>query len=161
MQHPLIAIVDDDRPCVEMMDDLLSEEGYATIGCTAASEALDVIREHHPDLVIMDIGIRRSKQRHEMLDVLRCAPASSTPPLDIGIRRSKQRHEMLDVLRCAPASSTPPLIVLSTENGELEGDETWLKSKPAVFIQKPFEISTLLTHVTQLIGPPPAEATRS
>ncbi|MFO7168119.1 MAG: response regulator [Chloroflexota bacterium] len=133
MQHPLIAIVDDDRPCVEMMDDLLSEEGYATIGCTAASEALDVIREHHPDLVIMDIGIRRSKQR----------------------------HEMLDVLRCAPASSTPPLIVLSTENGELEGDETWLKSKPAVFIQKPFEISTLLTHVTQLIGPPPAEATRS
>lgn len=52
-----ILIVEDDELNMKLMNDLLRAKGYETIQTKNGGDALPLVREHRPDLVIMDIQL--------------------------------------------------------------------------------------------------------
>ncbi|MEL4357556.1 MULTISPECIES: MtrAB system response regulator MtrA [unclassified Luteococcus] len=50
-----ILVVDDDAALAEMLQLVLSQEGYASQWCSSGDRALDAFREYHPDLVLLDL----------------------------------------------------------------------------------------------------------
>ena len=52
-----ILIVEDDDLNMKLMNDLLRAKGYETVQTNNGREALPLVREHLPDLVIMDIQL--------------------------------------------------------------------------------------------------------
>lgn len=55
-QHPqLIALVDDDPISLNLMQELLTEEGYRTVVAPVGLDVYQMIRRERPALVILDI----------------------------------------------------------------------------------------------------------
>jgi len=52
-----ILIVEDNELNMKLFRDLLEAHGYATVETRDGREALDLVRKHRPDLVIMDIQL--------------------------------------------------------------------------------------------------------
>ncbi len=52
-----ILIVEDNELNMKLFNDLLEAHGYATLKTRDGIEALKIAREHHPDLIIMDIQL--------------------------------------------------------------------------------------------------------
>ena len=52
-----ILIVEDNELNMKLFNDLLEAHGYATLKTRDGIDALKVAREHHPDLIIMDIQL--------------------------------------------------------------------------------------------------------
>src|SRR5215471_11696450 len=50
-----VLIVDDDRAVVHLVERALAPQGYQFLSAADGSAALTAIRDHHPDLVIMDV----------------------------------------------------------------------------------------------------------
>lgn len=50
-----ILVVDDEATITEFVSDALAEEGYEVQTCHDGASALLYVREHHPDLVLLDI----------------------------------------------------------------------------------------------------------
>ena len=50
-----IVVVDDDLDTLELMDDLLPQEGFQPILCSEAEDACGIVRRTQPDLVILDL----------------------------------------------------------------------------------------------------------
>ena len=63
-----ILIVEDNEMNMILFNDLLVQEGYKTLQSVDGSDALQLAKEHHPDLVVMDIqlpqvsGLERTKE---------------------------------------------------------------------------------------------------
>lgn len=53
----LILIVEDNELNMKLFHDLLEAHGYATLQTRNGKEALQIAREHHPDLILMDIQL--------------------------------------------------------------------------------------------------------
>lgn len=54
---PRILLVDDDRQVVNFLKNVLEENGYNVIAVTSGKRALDIIQEHMPDLLILDLNM--------------------------------------------------------------------------------------------------------
>ena len=52
-----VMIVEDNELNMKLFNDLLEAQGYSTIQTSNGLEALDLAREHHPDLILMDIQL--------------------------------------------------------------------------------------------------------
>ena len=52
-----ILIVEDNELNMKLFHDLLEAHGYQTVGTRNGIEALDLARQHRPDLIIMDIQL--------------------------------------------------------------------------------------------------------
>ncbi|MPZ60785.1 MAG: response regulator [Propionibacteriales bacterium] len=50
-----VLVVDDDTALAEMLTIVLKGEGFEPIVCTTGDEALSKVREHRPDLVLLDL----------------------------------------------------------------------------------------------------------
>ena len=57
MEKPLILIVEDDEKSRRLMKDVLEHQGYAVMETDQGEIGLDLIRSHHPKLVLMDIHL--------------------------------------------------------------------------------------------------------
>ncbi|MEE4273328.1 MAG: UDP-3-O-acyl-N-acetylglucosamine deacetylase [Thermoanaerobaculales bacterium] len=55
--NELILIVDDEEGILTTMSQVLGDEGYHTLTTTSGSEALELYREHRPDVVFLDIWL--------------------------------------------------------------------------------------------------------
>jgi UDP-3-O-acyl N-acetylglucosamine deacetylase len=55
--NELILIVDDEEGILTTMSQVLGDEGYRTLTTTSGARALDLYREHHPDVVFLDIWL--------------------------------------------------------------------------------------------------------
>jgi DNA-binding response OmpR family regulator len=51
----LILIVDDDQAITQLLSDIFSIEGYRILHTGWGHEAISLVKEHHPDLIIMDM----------------------------------------------------------------------------------------------------------
>ena len=49
-----ILIVDDEQPIIDMLRDVLEEEGYTVVTARNGSEALNIVQQQHVDLVLTD-----------------------------------------------------------------------------------------------------------
>ena len=54
-EKSVILIVEDDEKSRRLIRDVLNHQGYETLETDRGEEALDLMREHHPDLVLLDI----------------------------------------------------------------------------------------------------------
>ena len=52
-----VLIVEDNELNMKLFHDLLEAHGYRTVGTRNGIEALDLAREHRPDLILMDIQL--------------------------------------------------------------------------------------------------------
>ena len=52
-----VLIVEDNELNMKLFHDLLEAQGYATLQTRDGLEALKLAREHHPDLILMDIQL--------------------------------------------------------------------------------------------------------
>ncbi len=54
-EHPYIIAVDDDHEMLRMLNRILELEGYDVVTATDGKSALELLDEHMPDLVLLDI----------------------------------------------------------------------------------------------------------
>lgn len=52
-----VLIVEDNELNMKLFNDLLEAHGYQTVGTRNGIEALDLARQHRPDLILMDIQL--------------------------------------------------------------------------------------------------------
>jgi CheY-like chemotaxis protein len=84
-----VMIVEDNELNMKLFHDLLEANGYRTIQTRNGTEALSLAREHHPDLILMDIQLPEVSG----LDVTRWIKEDETISAHSGHRRHRLRHE--------------------------------------------------------------------
>ena len=52
-----VLIVEDNELNMKLFNDLLQADGYVTVGTRHGGEAVDLARQHRPDLILMDIQL--------------------------------------------------------------------------------------------------------
>ncbi len=109
-----ILIVDDETDIRDLISGILEDEGYSTRLARNSDEALAVIEERRPSLVVLDIWLQGS--RLDGLDVL---------------LKIKELHEDL------------PVIIISG-HGNIETAVTAIKRGAYEYIEKPFKADRLL-----------------
>ena len=57
MTNALILIVEDDEKNMKLMRHLLQYKGYRILEAMTAGAGIDLAKEHHPDLILMDIQL--------------------------------------------------------------------------------------------------------
>jgi two-component system response regulator VicR len=50
-----IVHIEDEADMIDLVKLILERKGYQVIGATGGQEGLDAVREHHPDLVLLDL----------------------------------------------------------------------------------------------------------
>ena len=126
MPQKHVAVVNDDTTFLELMEALLSDEGYRTTLMKVSGEAFKRVKTSQPDLVIIDIWMQRA---------------------DNG-------WEVLNLIRLDPTTAQIPVIVSSTDFRDLEAKAELLRSLNCEVLPKPFNLQSLLDKVNEAIGPP-------
>ncbi|HET9015478.1 MAG TPA: response regulator [Thermomicrobiaceae bacterium] len=126
---PLVAVVNDDTAFLELMEELLSDEGYRTVIHRESDTAYQAIRGAMPALVILDIRMEHPEGGWNVLELLRLDPKTT------GI----------------------PVIVCSADAIQLRAKQEHLQRHRAVSIEKPFDLDELLELVVSQIGEPRRE----
>ncbi len=133
MARSLIAVVNDDAPFLELMEQLLEEEGYRVLPINEGDQAYQRIKKHRPELVILDIRL-------------------GTP--DTG-------WLILETLRLDPALRNIPVIVCSAHLRALLEREEHLRAMGCECLPKPFDVDQLLMTVEKILGPSPRARSES
>jgi CheY-like chemotaxis protein len=118
-----ILIVDDDPTIVQMLADVLTEEGYEIASATQSLRAFDRAKEAQPDLILMDI----------MMPYLDGMDQIKLFSLD---------DDLKDI----------PIIVITAKAHALDGIEDLRALRIVDYLYKPFEISVLLEKIQNAIG---------
>jgi CheY-like chemotaxis protein len=120
-QPARIIVINDDTDFLTLMSDLLTDvEGYGVQVCREGDHAYQFVKEHRPDLVILDIRIEGQ---------------------DVG-------WAILECLTLDPDTHPIPLIVCSAAIRELQAHEDLLNQHGIDVLTKPFDLDTLLEKVT-------------
>ncbi len=116
-----ILIVDDDPGILNMLGLMIQFEGYQSITCNHAQEALDRIQSDKPDLVLLD---------------------AMMPQLN-GL-------DLLNILRETKMSNLPPVILL-TGSSDPVYRRTALQAGACDILSKPFIKEELLARIKSLL----------
>jgi putative two-component system response regulator len=119
---PTVVIIDDDRSIVSVVHDVLEDDDIASLSCLDSTVAYQVVREHQPKVVILDVQM---------------------PKVD-GIQVFRQ-------LRADPATVEIPVIFLTANLHLINAQLPTYPAMRATVLAKPFNIVTLLTLVRQYL----------
>ena len=75
-----ILVVDDTPQNVRLLEAILIPRGYAVVGAASGQQALDLVAEMQPDLVLLDI-MMPGMDGHEVCRQLRADPATALLPI--------------------------------------------------------------------------------
>ncbi len=117
MNKPEILIVDDIPGNLNFVSDILYNEGFRIIVATNGQDAIDITREKHPDLILLDVAM----------------------PLMDG-------YEVCRILKEDDSTREIPIIFL-TAKGENEDILKGFESGAVDYISKPFNTSELISRV--------------
>ena len=78
--HPLILIADDQTMLRQMLRDALASEGYEFIEASTGHQAIDLFRQHKPDIVLLDV-IMPGIDGPNACAALRALPEGHTVPI--------------------------------------------------------------------------------
>jgi DNA-binding response OmpR family regulator len=67
----IVLVVDDDGAFREIATRILQDAGYRTAEAASGEEALEVARQGHPDVVVLDVRLRGPLSGHEVCRVLK------------------------------------------------------------------------------------------
>jgi two-component system, cell cycle response regulator DivK len=118
-----VLIVEDNALNMKLFNDLLEAHGYQTLKTSDGIEALELTRQHKPDLVLMDIQLPEVSG----LDVTRWIKEDDS------------------------ISSTPVIAV--TAFAMKGDEERMLKGGCAAYLSKPISVSKFLETVRAYLGP--------
>jgi CheY-like chemotaxis protein len=121
---PLVTVVNDDTAFLNLMHELLSDEGYRTIIWIEGDTAFEMIRREQPALVI----------------------------LDIRMEHPETGWMVLSLLRLDPSTTHIPVIVTSADSRFLREKEQRLAEMRCRILEKPFELDELLDLVAVSLG---------
>jgi CheY-like chemotaxis protein len=119
MERPKVIVVNTDPIFLQLIDDVLTEQGYNTIPCKESRGVYQAIREQRPDLIILDIRLSNPEEGWQLLEVLKFDP------------------ETKDI----------PIIVASADRLFLQAKEAHLRDKGCFILEKPFELDDLLAVI--------------
>src|SRR3954454_6225240 len=125
MAKPLIAVVNDDTIFLELMHDLLTDHGYRTAIWKEGDKAYEMIKEHQPLLVVLDIRMERP---------------------DTG-------WMVLELMRLDPETAKIPVVICSADAERIRARESYLREKGCDVLEKPFLLEDLLAKVDARVGP--------
>jgi CheY-like chemotaxis protein len=95
-----IAVVNDDTAFLDLMRELLQdEEGYAVTICKEKDNAYQFVKDHRPDLVILDIRMGGEESGWTILNLLTLDPITRPIPLIVcsaAIHSLQEHQELLD-----------------------------------------------------------------
>lgn len=81
LRHPAtVLVVDDDEDAVDTMREILSEEGHEVLCASNGRQALDLVHERRPNLVLLDLNMPELDGRG-FIDAVR--RETSLPPMRI------------------------------------------------------------------------------
>lgn len=97
-----VAVIDDTREFVEMVQKALGDEGYEVIPVLGSLRAREIVKEKKPDLILLDI-MMPGRSGWELLDILKMDPSTRDIPIIIstGVKAFTARtgEKVHDVLR--------------------------------------------------------------
>jgi DNA-binding NarL/FixJ family response regulator len=119
---PLTLLVVEDDPAISLtLTDYFEAEGYGMVAASTAEEALELIHDYHPHLIIADIGL---------------------PQMD--------GYELVRKIRMLPAYRLLPVIFL-TARGQVEDRVRGYRLGCDAYVAKPFDLSELSAIVRNLL----------
>jgi DNA-binding response OmpR family regulator len=125
-----VLIVEDDRGCIDLISEVVSDSGYPIVVCDRVRDALRHLEHAQPRLVILDVMLPDG-DGFAVLDHLRHHAATRLTP----------------VLLCTAA-----LFEISSQDRPLSG--------PCIdMIFKPFHIASFITAMNRLLGHSARQAT--
>jgi CheY-like chemotaxis protein len=120
---PKIVVIDDTPEVLDLLEILLSDEGFEVIRCQEAADALATVADTAPALVIADLRMA-------------------------GV----ERWELVDALMTDERTAHVPVIVCSGAVGELRAAEPRIQARGGDVLVKPFDIQVLAGMVRRLIA---------
>jgi CheY-like chemotaxis protein len=124
MPRKRITIINDDAVYMELMKDLLEEEGYRVAIWDRKDNAYHVIKRERPNLVVIDIRLQSPDEGWKILEQVR-----------------------LD-----PMTTNIPAIVCSADTQFLRWKRRQLRQMNCEVLEKPFRLEELLREVERLVG---------
>ncbi|HKV83528.1 MAG TPA: response regulator [Ktedonobacterales bacterium] len=120
-----ILVVDDDVSIAELLTQSLSEEGYDVYKSVQSLRVYDAVREHRPDLILLDL----------MMPYL-------------------EGEDELQLMKLSPDTARIPVIVVTAKaEADLRKEEANLRQLGVVHIvSKPFDLHSLVQLVKQTVG---------
>lgn len=118
-----ILIVDDDTVIVQMMTQILQEEGFTAVSALEPLRVYDAAKRERPDAIILDIMM---------------------PYLD--------GWDELQLLHIDPDTSNIPVVFVTAKHGEFEALPPDRRQEFFDYLYKPFEIDDLVTMVRSAIA---------
>src|SRR5689334_6500772 len=125
MPSPRIIVANDNALYLELIKELLIDEGYPHVRCTRGSAAFDLVVQEQPDLVLLGINSAQA---------------------NAGWRT-------LDLLRLHPATAHIPVIVCATDPWVLRMKGAQLEEMRYVTFEQPFDLEVLVAKVRATLGP--------
>lgn len=129
MEQGRILIIDDDPDITEAMTVVLENKGYEVRSAADGDEGMARLKEARPDLIILDVMMRTSREGFELSRELKHNPQYRDIPI-LMLTAVKQKKG-LDFKSAA-------------------GDESWLPVE--VFLDKPVKPDVLLEQVSDLLA---------
>jgi DNA-binding response OmpR family regulator len=125
-RNQMIIVTSNYPDYLSLVEEVLREEGYTHIVCVPCMHAEATIRREQPGLVLMDIP---------------------TPVLT-------SEGPMIERLRQEEATTAIPIILCTTNLRRVSEQGQHLCTQGCDFLEKPFELETLIDCVQARIGPP-------
>lgn len=124
--HKTILVVDDEQDIVDYLKSLFEDNGYKVLVAWDGAEAEQMTRDHHPDLITLDI----------------------TMPKESGVKAYKE------LKRDPELSKIPIVIVTGYGDPHFESFISTRRTAPAPegYFEKPIKREELLSKVHELIG---------
>jgi DNA-binding response OmpR family regulator len=123
--HPLVALADDDPGCLQLLDEVLTDEGYETVCCRHERETFECVVNCRPDLLVLDLCMQRR---------------------DSGLC-------IVEMLRRTRDACRTPVLVCSAHTTALRENADRLRQHDCDLLEKPFDLSDLLARVVTALNP--------
>ena len=128
-----IMAINDNQDILQMLQDVLTYEGYEFAGQREPEFAVDDLNHFKPDLIILDWLFGREARGMELLELMKLHPATSATP----------------VLVCSAATNT------------VQEVEDSLRAKGIGVLYKPFQLADLVGVIRGLLAGRPAPTAES
>ena len=117
-----VVLVDDELTMVQMVAELLRQEGHEVFSFTNASAAIAGLAEHSPELVITDLYL------------------------------DKTREHGLEILQKARALTPPAIVIVITAFGSIGSAVEAMKNGAFDYLEKPFKVDALRISVQRALS---------
>ena len=118
------AVVNDATAFLDLMVDLLTEEGYDVHPFKETKTARQGVRDLRPDAIILDVRMEN----------------------DVA------GWQLLEFFKLEPTLSTTPIVVCSADIHALQERSAHLQSKGCAILAKPFDLNDLLALLDTILG---------